>query len=180
MQTSSITPRPMPVPAASRGGAGKVILIVLAVIFALALIVVSIFGYFVWRVSKAMHADKNGRVTISTPEGNFSAGANKTYTAAELGVDPYPGATTSTGGFDMSSAKGSVVTAVYETSDAADKVASFYKSQTGAGEQTVTESGTNSVITFKKSEKEVVVVTIKANSLSDGKTQLTIVHSTQK
>lgn len=181
MKTSSITPRPMTVREGERGGAGKIILIVLAVIFALVLIVVGIIGYFAWRVSKAIHADKNGQVSLSTPDGNVSLGANKSYTADELGIDPYPGATTSTGGFNMNTEKGSMVTAVYETDDPAEKVVSFYKGKTGMGEQSFMETGTTSMITFKKAEKDVVIVSINADAAQHkGKTQISITHSKEK
>lgn len=181
VKTSSITPRPMTVPVNERGGAGKIILIVLAVIFALVLIVVGIVGYGIWRVSKAFHSDKNGQVSLSTPDGNVSLGENKNYTADELGIDPYPGATTSTGGMNVNTDKGSMVTAVYETDDPADKVVSFYKGKTNAGEQSFMEMGTTAMITFKKAEKDVVIVSINSDTAQHkGKTQISITHSKDK
>ncbi len=168
------------VPAGERGGAGKVILIVLAVIFALVLLVAGIVGYFVWRVAKAVHTDKNGQMTLSTPGGNFAAGTGKVYTADQLGVDPYPGASSSTGGFDMSTDKGTMVTAVYETSDPASQVVDYYKAKTGLGERSVMDSDNGSVISFKKSDKEVVIITVKSNGAGDGKTQISIMHSKDK
>lgn len=165
------------VPVGERGGAGKIIAIVLAVIFALVLLVVGVVSYFVWRVSKAVHTDKNGQMSLSTLGGNFSAGSGKTYTADDLGIDAYPGTTASTGGFSSSTGKGTLLTAVYETSDPADKVVSFYKGKTGLGEQSVMESESGTVITYKKSDKEVVIVTVTANGSGNGKTQISITHN---
>jgi hypothetical protein len=170
----------MTVPQGERGGAGKIILIVLAVIFALVLIVVGIIGYGVWKVSRAFHSDKDGQVTISTPEGNFSGGGSKNYTAADLGVDPYPGAK-STGGFNMDTDKGSAITAVYETTDSVDQVVSFYKGKTGLGEQTYMNTGSGAMISYKNGETEATVITIgAANSSDNKKTTISIMHSKNK
>lgn len=182
MKTSSITPRPLTVAAGERGGAGKVILIVLAVIFALLLIVV-VGGAFAIRSwwHHTVHTDKDGQVSISTPQGDISAGGGKTYTADELGVDPYPGATTSTGGFNMNTDKGSMVTAVYETDDPAEKVVAYYKGKTGLGEQSFMETGTTAMITYKKGEKDVVIISINSDPAQHkGKTQISITHSKDK
>ena len=147
----------------------------------LVLIVVGIVGYGVWRVSKAIHTDKDGQVSISTPQGDISAGGGKTYTADELGIDPYPGATSSTGGFNMNTDKGSMMTAVYETDDPADKVVAFYKGKTGLGEQSFMETGTTAMITYKKGEKDVVIVSINSDPAQHkGKTQISITHSKDK
>ena len=179
MNTTQLTPRRIQVPAGSRGGAGKIILIVLAVIFALVLVVVGIFGYFAWRVSKAFHADKSGNVSLSVPGGgSFNANEGKTYTAEELGVDVYPGATSAKGSFSMNTGKGSMITAPYVTADSAEAVTTYYKNKSGMGEKTTMDTDNGSIITFNKSQHDVVMVTVKGHAADhDNKTVIAIVHT---
>lgn len=178
MKTTQLTPRPMTVPAGSRGGAGKVILIILAIVFVLVLIVGGTIGYFAWRVSKAFHADKNGQVSINTGNGIYTANAEKTYTADELGIDIYPGATSAKGSFSVSTGKGSMITATFVTSDGPEAVTQYYKNKTGLGEQSTMDTDNGSVISFNKNPKDVVMVTVKGHAADhDGKTVIVIMHT---
>lgn len=180
MKTTEPTPQLMKVPAGSRGGAGKVIVIILGVLFVLALAVV-IGIWAVWHhYTKDMHIsqNKNGEATITTPGGTFSSSNDKTYTADELGIDLYPGATSAKGSFSMNTGKGSMITATFVTNDSEEAVATYYKNKSGLGEKTTMETDNGSIITFNKSQHDVVMVTVKGHDAShDNKTVIVIVHT---
>ena len=174
---------PIPPPPAQSGGnnAVKIILIVVAVVVGLGILGAGAFGFLVYRVAHAVHVSGSGKeVTISTPGGSFSTNASESFTAADLGTDIYPGATSGKGSMRMSLPSGSMVTAVYVTGDSKDQVVSFYKDKFGS-DASVMESPDGAVITGKKGENESVVVTVTANaSQYEGKTQVAIVHTTAK
>jgi hypothetical protein len=140
---------------------------------------VGTFSYFVWRVAHAVHVSGSGSdVTIHTPGGSLTANTTQTYTAADLGTDIYPGATSGKGSMRMSMPTGSVVTAVYVTSDSKDQVLAFYKSKFGS-DASIFDSQDGTVINVNKGQNESVVVTItKGSSEYEGKTQIAIVHTT--
>jgi hypothetical protein len=165
-------------PAKSGNTALKIVLIVIGIVLALVLLVGAVFGYFVWRIAHAVHVAGNN-VSVSVPgSGGFSASSKETYTAAELGVDPYPGAQSAKGGMRMSLPTGTMVTAVYVTSDSKDQVLAFYKEKLGSDVSTV-DTSEGAILTLKKGEQESVMITITANSSeNEGKTQITIVHTT--
>jgi hypothetical protein len=73
---------------------------------------------------------------------------------------------------------GSMVTAIFLTSDSKEQVLDFYKTTMGSTASVIdTEDG--AIITLAKSQQESVMVTITAKpSENDGKTQITIVHTT--
>ncbi len=72
---------------------------------------------------------------------------------------------------------GSMVTAVYVTSDSKDQVLSFYKTRFGS-QASVFDSPDGTVLTLNKGQQESVVVTItKGSSEYEGKTQIAIVHT---
>jgi zinc-ribbon domain len=169
--------QPSATPAKSGNTALKIVLIVVAVFVGLGILGAGAFGYFAWRVAHSIHVSGD-RVTLHTPGGNITANASETYTADELGTDIYPGATTAKGGMRMSLPTGSMVTAVYLTPDSKDQVLSFYKGKFGSN-ASVFETPEASVLTINKGEKESVVVTItKGESENEGKTQISIVHTT--
>ncbi|MGB9407483.1 MAG: zinc ribbon domain-containing protein [Terracidiphilus sp.] len=170
--------QPTAAPAKSGGGAVKIILIIVAVIVGLGILAMGAIGYVGWRVSRAIHVNgPNGQMTLQTPEGKVNLNTSETYTAAELGTDLYPGAQSTRGGMKMDLPTGSMVTAVFLTSDSKDQVIAFYKNKFGS-ETSVFESADNAVITLNKSQQEAVVVTITTNSSEDhGKTRITITHT---
>lgn len=175
------SPGPQPVPGGSGSGGSstvKVILIVVGVIVGLSILGVCIFAFTIWRVAHAVHVDGHGdKVTLHTPGGTFSANNSTTYSAADLGVDLYPGAEGQHGGSKIETPNGSVITGVFRTSDSKDQVVSFYKSKMGSG-SSVYDASNSALLTVNKGEHESVMVTINADpSQHDGKTQITIVHS---
>ncbi len=170
--------QPVAVPAKSGTSALKIILIIIAVFVGLGLIAAGAFGYFVWRVAHAVHvAESGGKVTIPSI-GGISASTSETFTASDLGTDIYPGAASGKGSLRMTLPTGSMITAVYVTSDSKDEVLGFYKSKFGS-DASVFDSPTGTVLSLNKNPQDSVVVTIMSTpSEYDGKTQIHIVHTT--
>jgi hypothetical protein len=171
--------QPVAAPAKS-SGALKVVLIIVCVFVGLGVLVAGSLGYFAWRVAHAVKLSSKGdKVSISVPGGgSFSADTSEKFTAADVGVDIYPGAAAAKGGARMSTNAGSWITAIFVTSDSQDKVLAYYKDKLGSNAEFMESSG-GAVITVKKGEQEAVVVTITPNSTEhEGKTQIAIVHTT--
>jgi hypothetical protein len=169
---------PAVAPANPNSSAVKIILIVVGVFVGLGILGAAIFAFTVWRFSRGIHVEGKGdKISLSTPGGTFSTSQSQTFSASELGVDPYPGATNGHGSMKVSLPDGSMVTGIFISSDSKDKVVDFYKGKLGSGASMIdTPSGT--IFTLGKSEKESVMVTITAEaSQNDGKTQIAIVHT---
>ncbi len=181
MPVAAVAPAPplVAAPASSGGNAVKIILIIVAVFVGLGIVGAGAFGFLVWRVAHAVHVSGSGKdVTINTSSGSIRANSSETFTAADLGTDLYPGATSGKGSMRMSLPTGTMVTAVYVTTDSKDQVVAFYKEKFGS-DASVIESEDGAVISATKGEKESVVVTVTANSSEyGGKTQVAIVHTT--
>ncbi len=158
----------------------KIILIIVAVFVGLGILGVGAFGYFVWRVAHAVHVSDSGHgVTVNAPGGgSFSANSNDTFNASDLGTDIYPGATQGKGSLRMTLPTGTMVTAVYLTSDSKDQVLAFYKGKLGS-DASIFDAPTGTVLTMNKGPQESIVVTITAGEGdSAGKTQISVVHTT--
>jgi len=174
---------PVPAPAAppQSGGSSalKIVLIIVAVIFGLGILAAGAFGFFVWRVAHSVHVNNNGEFSINTPAGHLSANATENFTASDLGTEIYPGAESVKGGMRMTMPNGTMISAVYVTSDSKDQVLAFYKSKL-TGNVSTFDTVNGSVITYNKGESESIVVTITSEpSEYDGKTQIHIVHTTK-
>ena len=180
---AAVTPAPaQPVAPAPKSGSSalKIILIILAVFVVLVVIVAGTFGYFVWRVAHAVKVAEGGKgVSMSVPgAGSISASTSQTFTAADLGTDIYPGAQSGKGSLRMSLPTGTMITAVYLTSDSKDQVLAFYKDKFGS-DASIMDTPDGAILTLKKSDQESVMVTITTNSSqAAGKTQISIVHTT--
>lgn len=157
----------------------KIILIIVAVVVCLGIAVVGVVGYGFYRVSKAVHKDlTTGKVTIDTPTGSVSAVNNEKLTEGDLGTAIYPGAEQSKGGARINLGGASMVTANFLTSDPKEKVIAFYKDQLGSGAEAMV-SGDGAFLILTKANKESVNITISQRAgLFDGKTRITILHST--
>jgi hypothetical protein len=166
------------VPAKSGGGALKIILIVVAVFVGLGILGVAAVGFTVWRVAHAIHTSgKNGEVSIDTPGGTYTANSSEHFTSSDLGTDIYPGAQTGKGSMRMSLPTGSVVTAIFTTSDSKDQVVSYYKNKFGS-DASVYDNANSAVLSVQKGPKETVMVTVSQNgSQDDGRTRISIMHS---
>lgn len=172
-----------PMPAKSGGNTVlKVVLIVFGCIALVIVLIVSVFAYGCYRIAHAVHQAANGQsVTIPGAHGgSFSVNTTQTYTAAELGVDLYPGATAQKGGMRLQVPTGSTTTAIFTTSDSKDQVETFYKDKLGSDVSSM-DFGESAILTLKKGDKEQIMVTIsnKAGE-NDGKTRIAITHTISK
>jgi hypothetical protein len=172
--------QPGAAPASSGSSAAKIILIIVAVIVGLGILglVGSIFTIRHY-VTHNIHTGPGGQVSINTPGGTISANSSQTYTAAELGTDPYPGAQGTDGSVKMSSPSGSTVIGSFLTTDSKQQVLDFYKGKFG-GSASVLDIGNGAMITQAVSKQESVQVTIMVSSAQDkdkGKTRITIMHN---
>ncbi|HXC96440.1 MAG TPA: hypothetical protein VNU92_12120, partial [Edaphobacter sp.] len=170
---------PTPVQPPPSAGSGntvlKVVLIVIGIIVLLCVIVAGVIGYGVYRVSKAVHKDRDGNVSISTPSGTITTGTSAAVSSADLGVDPYPGAShTNDGSMNMKTPTGSMVTSVFTSSDPVDKVVDFYKSKLG-DQASIIQTGTGTMLTGGEKDKNSVMVTITPE---DNHSKIVIVHVT--
>ena len=170
--------QPATAPASSGSSALKIILIIVAVIVGLGILGLGAIGYVGYRVSRAIHVDGNGaNMTLQTPEGKVNLNSSETFTASELGTDPYPGAQTTRGGMKMNLPTGSMVMGSFLTSDSKQQVIDFYKGKFGSN-TAVMDTADGAIVTFAKSKQESVMVTITANPSRDsGKTRITITHT---
>jgi hypothetical protein len=177
-----VAAQPAPVPAKSGSSALKIILIIIAIFIGLGILGAGAFGFFVWRVAHAIHVSssnsgKDGEVTLNTPGGSFTANTSENFTAADLGTDIYPGATTGKGSMRITLPSGSSVTAVFVTSDSKEQVVSYYKEKFGSS-ASVFDSANSAMLTSQKGNQESIMVTVTPNqSQYNGKTQITIIHT---
>lgn len=172
--------QPVAPPASSGSSAVKIILIIVAVCVGLGILGAGAVGFTVWRIARAVHVSGSGnQATVSIPgAGTITANSKETFTASELGADIYPGAQSGEGSMRMTLPTGSMVTAVYLTSDSKDQVLSFYKARMGNA-ASVIDTQDGAVLTLPKGEQESVMVTITAKpSQNNSKTQIAIVHTT--
>ena len=162
-------------PAGSSNTVLKVVLIVVGVFVALGILVACVIGFVGYRVAKSAHHNSDGSVSFSTPNGTVTTGKSLNLTAEDLGTDPYPGATSSVGSMNMKNANGSMVTAVYTTSDPADKVVAFYKEKLG-DQASVVQTSHGTTLTSGQRDKNQITISI---SPQGDLTKIAIIHVTQ-
>lgn len=179
------------------GGAVKVILIIVGVFVGLGILSAALVMFGLWRVSRHVHMSNDGGVKISTPQGTLSASSGENGTvkittpggtlmtgnaakvsAADLGIDIYPGATRHEGGMQITTPKGSTVSAVFSTDDSLDKVVGFYKDKMGQG-ISVYQNDQGAVLSMNSADnKSSIVVTISTSpTATDGHTKIAIMHA---
>lgn len=166
-------------PAKSGTSALKIVLIIVAIVVGLGIVCAGAFGYFVYRVAHAIKASNTGgHISLPTPGGTFTANSSENFSASDLGTDIYPGAQPGKGSMRMTLPTGSMVSAVYVTSDSKDQVLAFYKGKAGSN-ASVFDTPSGSMVTVNKTDKDSVLVTLTSSpSEYDGKTQIHIVHTT--
>jgi hypothetical protein len=165
---------PPPPPARSGNTVVKIILIVVGIFVFIGVIGAAVIGFGVYKVSRSVHADGNGNVSISTPEGTITTSKNSNINSSDLGTDPYPGATAGDGSMNMKTPNGSMVTAVYNTTDSSDKVAAFYKAKLG-DQASIVQSNDGTVLSSGDKDKDNIVITITPEGSS---TKIAIIHVT--
>lgn len=162
-----------PVQPAAGSSAVKIILIVVGVVVGLGVLSSIIFMFGMWRLSRSVHVNSRGDgVTLSTKDGTITTGSAAAVSEADLGVPIYPGATRREGGVQINSGNGSMVTAVFSTTDPIDKVVDFYKDKVGEN-ASVMQSSTGAVISSGDNNKQGVMITIGKDG-SNGATSITI------
>jgi hypothetical protein len=162
-------------PAKSGPSALKIILIIVAVIFGLGILGVSIVGYGIYKVAHAVKVSQNGDVSMNVP--GVTANSSDSLSASDLGVDIYPGAEQAKGGFKMNIAGTSSVIGKFVTSDSKDAVFAFYKDKLGPDANSF-NFASSATISVNKSPQESILVTIVPNSgQAEGKTQISIQHT---
>jgi hypothetical protein len=167
--------QPPPPPVNSSNTILKIILIVIGVIVLLCVLVAGVVGFIGYKVSKSLHKDSNGNVSISTPNGSITTGSSAIVSTADLGVDPYPGAIHSNdGSMNMKTSTGSMVTSVFTSSDPADKIVSFYKEKLG-DQASIVQTGNGTMISSGEKNKNSVMVTITPQ---DNLSKIVIIHVT--
>ena len=135
---------------------------------------VGIIGY---RIAKSSHVSQNGdHVKVETPFGSVETSKDPDQAAKDLGVDLYPGAQVQRNGASSAAFGGiRTVTAMFETSDAPDKVCSFYKSRFPGA--MVTTSDQNHCTIVSNNQKNMITINIQA---SGDTTKLQITNVSKK
>jgi hypothetical protein len=132
VQPSASAPPPVqPVPGATpqKSGSGlKFVLIAVALICGIIVLCAAIIGIVGWRVARHSRVitTKNGS-RIETPFGKVETTENTEEAVKNIGVDVYPGAKATKGASVVQFGGMTTASAVFETSDPPDQVASFYR-----------------------------------------------------
>lgn len=157
--TSQSTAIPPSVPAA-RGGSSavKVVLIVVGVIVLLGGIGIASLAFIAVHVARNARVSRQGEhVKVETPFGNVEASRDPDKAVQNLGVDVYPGAEVQKNGASITTfGNNRAVNVVFQSSDSADKVCSFYRSKfptskvssSSQGHCTIVSNDANNMITI--------------------------------
>jgi hypothetical protein len=177
----AVTGGPIAAPSASTptGGSSaiKVILIVVAVIVGIGILGVATVGFIGYRFARHAHVTQEGdHVKVETPFGNVETTKDPDQAAHELGIEVYPGAQVQKNGAS-SATFGAIktVTANFESSDALDKVCSFYKSK--FPNPMVTTNDQNHCTIVSNDRQNMVTINIDA---SGGTTRFQISNVSKK
>src|ERR1700719_4836405 len=124
---------PAPAVTAPSSGTLKVVLIIVGAIVCLGMLTAFAVMFGLWRISKSVHVDRAGGITITTPAGKFSSGRASAahLSESEVGAPIYPGAVAEEGGFKLGEDSGSMATYVFKTSDSVAQVLAFYRDKFG-------------------------------------------------
>jgi hypothetical protein len=167
-----------PAAAAPSSGALKIVLIIVGCIVGLGMLGAVAVMFGLWRISKSVHVDQSGGVTITTPGGKFSTGntSGAHLSETEVGAPIYPGAVAEEGGFKLGAESGSMATYVFKTSDSVQQVLAFYRDKFGP-KTSVIETPQGGIVTAAKNDNEGIMVTI-GHDESEDKTSIAITHTT--
>jgi hypothetical protein len=147
-----------PAPAKS-GGALKIILIILGIILFFILAAMGSCIYVGYKAKKAL-----GDISMETGK---DAAVNS---LAELGIDPYPGATALEGSGMVTINGATIGGAEFETGDSVASVADFYRSKFPNSTLSTSEANKQELIIGR--EKALVTITIEGQE--NGQTKITI------
>lgn len=163
-----------PPPASSSNTVLKIVLIVVGAFVLIGVIAACVIGFGVYKVSRSVHTDNGGNVSISTPGGTITTGKSADVSAADLGVALYPGAISGEGSMNMKTPSGSMVTAAFTSTDASEKIVAFYKEKLG-DQASVVQSSNGTVLSAGDKDKDNVVVTITPEGNAS---KIAIIHVT--
>lgn len=168
---------PAPVTAPSSGTV-KVVLIIIGVIVSFGMLTAVAVMFGLWRISRSVHVDRAGGMTITTPAGKFSSGRTSTahLSESEVGAPIYPGAVAEEGGFKLGGGSGTMATYVFKTSDSVQQVLAFYRDKFGP-KTGVIETPQGGIVTAAKNDNEGVMITVGRDEHED-KTSIAITHTT--
>jgi hypothetical protein len=168
-------PAGVPPPAS---GTLKIVLIIVGCIVGLGMLSAVAVMFGIWRISKSVHVDPSGGVTITTPGGTFSSGhtSGAHLSETEVGAPIYPGAIAEEGGFKLGGDSGSMATYVFKTSDSVPQVMAFYRDKFGP-KSSVIQTPQGGVVTAARNDNEAIMVTIGRDEGED-KTSIAITHTT--
>src|ERR1035438_5501666 len=158
------TPLPPPPPSTGGGSTLKIILIVVAVVVGIGILGIVTVGVIGYRVAKSAHVTQEGdHVKVETPFGSVETSKDPDQAAKDLGVDLYPGAEVQRNGASSAAFGGiRTVSAMFKTSDAPDKVCSFYKSRFPGA--MVTTSEQNHCTIVSNNQKNMITINIDRKS----------------
>jgi len=148
-------------PTTGGSSALKIILIVVAVIVGIGILGMVTVGIVGYRIAKSAHVSQQGdHVKVDTPFGSVETSKDPEQAAKDLGIDIYPGAEVQKNGAS-SATFGNIrtVTAMFESSDAPDKICTFYKSKFPAA--TVSSSQQNHCTIVSNDRKNMVTINIE-------------------
>jgi hypothetical protein len=163
-----------PPPATSGNTVLKIVLIVVGVFVLFGIIVAGVIGIGVYKVAKGAHKDSNGNVSITTPGGTITTGTSANISEDELGTALYPGAVSGQGSMNMKTPNGSMVTAVYTTTDSSDKIVAFYRDKLG-DQASIVQNSNGTVLSSGEKDKDNIVITITPEGSSS---KIAIIHVT--
>jgi zinc-ribbon domain len=163
---------------APSSGTLKIVLIIVGAIICLGMLSAVAVMFGLWRISRSVHVDRAGGMTITTPAGKFSSGRTSAahLTESEVGAPIYPGAVAEEGGFKLGADSGSMATYVFKTSDSVQQVLAFYREKFGP-KTSVIETPQGGIVTAAKNDNEGVMVTVGRDENED-KTSIAITHTT--
>lgn len=127
--SSATAVQPAPGVAPQKSGSGlKVVLIAVGLICGILVLLTIIVGLVGWRVARHSRVitTKDG-ARIETPFGKIESTENTEEAIKNLGVDVYPGAKVTKGASVVEFGSMKTASAIFETNDAPDQVANFYR-----------------------------------------------------
>jgi flagellar basal body-associated protein FliL len=162
--------------AASPQGSGalKIILIVVAVIFALGILGIGTLTFIVRRVAHTHMDKRDNNVRVETPFGTVQSTNNPDEAARNIGIDLYPGARVLKGN---SAAIGGMhtVQAEFESDDSPAKVMAFYASQLPQANVTTKDQNRYTIVSTDK--KNLITINIEPEG---SKTRIAIANVSGK
>ena len=152
----------VPAPAAEKGGALKVVLIVVGVIVLIGILGIASIGFFAWRVARSSHVRQEGdHVKVETPFGTVESSKDPEEAERNLGVEVYPGARVLKEGAASAAFGGMhTTTANFESDDAVEKICGFYKAKFPKPTVTTSDQGRCTIVSNER--RNMITINIQA------------------